>query len=197
MKPYAGLILTEEQSEVVKAILGSGDVVARAGAGSGKTRTLVEAYVLLLDSMKSTANPFDRILAITFTNEAAYNLRKSLFRRSGNDVKALLTDSVSTIHSFCNTILASHLLELSINPSYEIADENSMLTESMESIEGIVSAHLQSDGELREFISNYGYSNFGQNCLASSLLRIYSSLRLRGIMRKDLEQLLSRSVPLT
>ncbi len=194
MKPYAGLILTEEQSEVVKAILGSGDVVARAGAGSGKTRTLVEAYVLLLNSMKSTANPFDRILAITFTNEAAYNLRKSLFRRSGNDVRALLTDSISTIHSFCNSILASHLLELSINPSYEIADENSMLTESMESIEGIVSAHLQADGELREFISNYGYANFGQNCLASSLLRIYSSLRLRGVMRKELEQLLSRGV---
>ena len=68
MRPDAGLTLTEEQSGVVKAILGSGDVVARAGAGSGKTRTLVEAYVLLLNSMKNTANPFDRILAITFTN---------------------------------------------------------------------------------------------------------------------------------
>ncbi len=179
--------LTLEQEAVVSSIVAGKNVVARAGAGSGKTLTLVEAYASLVSGMKDAANPFERILAITFTNEAAYNLKKSLFRRCDNDVRALLTDSISTIHSFCNAILASHLVELSINPAYEIADENSIMEEAHESIDGIVSDHFGTDSELREVISAYGYDGNGGSCFRQALLRIYASARVRGMTARELE----------
>lgn len=185
-------LLTSEQSAVVEAIVKGERVVAKAGAGSGKTRTLVESYARLLQIMKDERNPFDRILAITFTNEGAYKLKKSIYERTGGDVRALLTDNISTIHSFCNTVLSSHLIELAINPGYEIVEESMAAEAAYAVIDEITSASYSSDKELRDIISYYGYEGGGRGGIKEMIYGTYGSMRMQGVMREEAERVLEK-----
>lgn len=82
------------------AVLQAGNVVLRAGPGSGKTRTLVAriAYVL-----QTQISPFRGVACITYTNSAAEEIRRRVLRSGGSPRSRL---SCSTVHSFClNEIL--------------------------------------------------------------------------------------------
>ncbi len=191
MEEHGKCGLTDEQLAVVEAITAGKMVLAKAGAGSGKTKTLVEAYARLVEKAKDAANPFDRILAITFTNEAAYKLKKAVFDRTDSDVRALLTDNISTIHSFCNSVLSAHLVELSIKPSYVIADEGSVTEAAFGIIDRIASAAYGADEELRRLIAAYGYDAIGRSGFRQALYGIYSAMRMQGIRERELESLLA------
>lgn len=184
--------MTGEQMRVVESILAGERVMAKAGAGSGKTMTLVEAYASLIGRMQGVANPYDRILAITFTNEAAYNLRKSIFGRTGGDVRALLTDNIATIHSFCNTILSSHLVELSISPDYQISDDEGVRDDAFRVIDEIVSQEFSRDEELRECIASYGYEGSARTSVREAIYRAYCAVREQGTRLEDAEDVLAR-----
>lgn len=111
------------------------DVVVTAGAGSGKTRTLVARYASLLADGCSPRN----VAAITFTKKAAREMR-SRVRQSVNDL-ARLSDSdterqhwvalnaemdsarIGTIHSLCTEILRAHPAEAGIDPKFDVIDE--------------------------------------------------------------------------
>lgn len=89
---------TLNQEQHLAATTLTGPVVIIAGAGSGKTKTLIERIDNLVASGVNPAN----ILAITFTNKAANELRERI---------SLTAKSVhaSTIHSLCVTILRQYL----------------------------------------------------------------------------------------
>lgn len=185
--------LTDQQRRVLGAIMEGRRVVAKASAGSGKTRTLVEAYCGLVGELQGGGNPYDRVLAITFTNEAAYNLKKAIFRRSGGDMRALLSESISTIHSFCNSVLASNLYDLKINPDYEILDEGASREDAFGIIDDIVSGSVESDDGLSAFIEGYGYDR-GENSFREALYGIYSAMRKQGISVEDASSRLQSGV---
>jgi DNA helicase-2/ATP-dependent DNA helicase PcrA len=88
-------------AEQRKAVLHNGNVVLRAGPGSGKTRTLVARAAYLLE----TEIPLFRGLAcITYTNAAADEIRRRVAKNHGVRVTDRLV--CSTVHSFClNEIL--------------------------------------------------------------------------------------------
>ncbi|MGI6136513.1 MAG: UvrD-helicase domain-containing protein [Clostridiales bacterium] len=95
--------LNESQIEAVECT--EGPVLVLAGAGSGKTRVLTHRVAhLVLNKGVSSA----RILAITFTNKATNEMRERLDNLLGDNHMVW----ISTIHSFCVSVLRSHISKL-------------------------------------------------------------------------------------
>jgi ATP-dependent helicase/nuclease subunit A len=96
----------------------------RAGAGSGKTRVLVERF---LAAVQEDGLPVDRILAITFTEKAAAELRSRVRERllaAGDREAARQAEAaaISTIHGFCSRLLRSHALDAGLDPDFRVLD---------------------------------------------------------------------------
>ena len=99
--------LTREQAAVVADR--NADILVSAGAGSGKTRVLVERYVALLADCR-----IPEIAAVTFTDAAATEMRERVRRevRSRPELAGHLPDIdqavIGTIHSLCLQVLREH-----------------------------------------------------------------------------------------
>lgn len=95
--------LNKQQQEVVKKSIDKNTVVV-AGAGSGKTRVLVERVQYLLESGKSST---DEIMVVTFTNKASNELKERLGTVKINNVPITNVKNmwVGTFHSICVRII--------------------------------------------------------------------------------------------
>ena len=100
MSNYLGK-LNNEQLEAVKQT--EGPVLVLAGAGSGKTRVLTSRIAYILEN--NLCYP-SQILAITFTNKAANEMRERVVNEIGEDANAMW---ISTIHSMCLRILRASI----------------------------------------------------------------------------------------
>ncbi|MBV8985063.1 MAG: ATP-dependent helicase, partial [Acidimicrobiia bacterium] len=80
-----------------------------AGAGAGKTSVMAERILWLVEQRLARA---DEILALTFTNKAAFNLKEKVRQRLGADADV----TVATYHSFGQMVIADHALELDLAP---------------------------------------------------------------------------------
>lgn len=115
-------LLTEEQKIAVEVL--DQPMVLSAGAGSGKTTVLVERYVALVRSGLDPAS----ILCLTFTNEAAGELRERIVKRLAQlEIGQETIDSIEnspwigTIHSFCYTVLDTYGSLIQLPPIEEIS----------------------------------------------------------------------------
>jgi ATP-dependent helicase/nuclease subunit A len=114
-------------------------VFCEAGAGTGKTRVLVDRYC---DAISEDGIEVDRILAFTFTERAAAELRtrirRDLAARARNareagerDLAEALAHAaraterawVMTMHAFCRRLLAAHPLAAGLDPRFRVLDE--------------------------------------------------------------------------
>jgi ATP-dependent helicase/nuclease subunit A len=118
-----GRAFTAEQSEAVRRREGS--LLLEANAGSGKTSVLVERFVrsVLEDGVRPA-----RILAITFTERAAGELRarvRQRFVELGRRDAARETEAawISTIHGFCTRVLRAHAVAAGLDPQFTVLDE--------------------------------------------------------------------------
>jgi ATP-dependent DNA helicase UvrD/PcrA len=93
-----------------------GPVLVVAGAGSGKTRVLTHRIAWLIEQGIS---PFS-IIAITFTNKAADEMKRRVVALVGGPAEAMW---VSTFHSACVRILRREAQRLGIRPSFSIYDQ--------------------------------------------------------------------------
>jgi DNA helicase II / ATP-dependent DNA helicase PcrA len=96
---------------VASLLTWGGLVMILAGAGSGKTRTLVARIQYLLE--EKNVSPF-QVLAVTFSNKAAREMRERLAANTHVNVGAL---QVTTFHAFCAKVL--HRL-LPMNPAQPV-----------------------------------------------------------------------------
>lgn len=115
--------LTDEQERAVETRQGS--LLLAAGAGSGKTSVLVERFVR---AVREDGVAPGRILAITFTERAAGELRQRVRLRMlelGEREAARETEAanVCTFHSFCARLLRIHPIEAGVEPGFEILEE--------------------------------------------------------------------------
>lgn len=94
-----------------------GPLLVVAGAGSGKTRVIVERIVHLLSSGISE----EKILALTFTNKAAKEMKERIFARTAQNILAL------TFHSFGAMILREAGSSIGICPGFVIYDTEESL----------------------------------------------------------------------
>src|SRR6187200_2074125 len=107
--------LNEPQREAV--VHGEGPLLILAGAGSGKTRVLTHRIAYLLRT--GQARPSE-ILAITFTNKAAAEMRERVESLVGRATRAMW---VTTFHSACARMLRADAERLGYSRSFTIYDE--------------------------------------------------------------------------
>jgi len=112
--------LNDRQKEAV--LYNDGPLLIIAGAGAGKTKTLTTKIAYLIE--ECGVSPYS-ILAITFTNKAAKEMKDRLFMTIGNDVKKL---TVSTFHSFGLKLLRENYERLGYDKNFVIMDSDDSLT---------------------------------------------------------------------
>jgi DNA helicase-2/ATP-dependent DNA helicase PcrA len=95
-----------------------GPLLVLAGAGSGKTRVITYRIAYLLQERKI---PPYAILAVTFTNKAAGEMRERVIGLTGKEGRAVW---ISTFHSACVRILRQHIEKLGISRHFSIFDDN-------------------------------------------------------------------------
>ena len=115
--------LTSEQAGIV--VERGRDMLVTAGAGSGKTRVLVERYVSLLREHR-----ISEMAAVTFTDAAATEMRErvrkeiltrdELSHHRGDIDEAI----IGTIHSLCLRVLREHPVEAAIDPASRVLSDD-------------------------------------------------------------------------
>ena len=112
--------LNDKQREAV--LYNEGPLLIIAGAGAGKTKTLTTKIAFLIEEKE--VSPYN-ILAITFTNKAAKEMKDRIFMQIGNVAKKL---QVSTFHSFGLKLLRENYNILGYDKNFVIMDSDDSLT---------------------------------------------------------------------
>lgn len=113
--------LNPEQIKAVKQV--QGPVLVLAGAGSGKTKALTHRIAYLMNDQK--IDPMN-ILAITFTNKAAEEIRNRVKKLTG--IKSDKHLNISTFHALCAKLLRRECHLLGYERSFSILDSEAQLT---------------------------------------------------------------------
>ncbi|MGN0419651.1 MAG: helicase-exonuclease AddAB subunit AddA [Acetatifactor sp.] len=124
---------TPDQQKVID--LRDCNILVSAAAGSGKTAVLVERIVGMVCEGEAPLD-IDRMLIVTFTNAAAAEMRERISRGIEKRLEADPENShlqrqatlihnamITTIHSFCLSLLKNHFHEIGLDPAFRIADE--------------------------------------------------------------------------
>ena len=112
--------LNDIQKEAV--VTTDGPILILAGPGSGKTRVITYKIAYLLEKKK--AHPWE-ILAITFTNKAAKEMKNRLSVLIDSDIKSM---QISTFHSFGLRIIKENYDFFGLKSSFTILDENDSIS---------------------------------------------------------------------
>ncbi|HYF96925.1 MAG TPA: UvrD-helicase domain-containing protein [Patescibacteria group bacterium] len=195
--------LNEEQQRAVRTT--EGPLLIQAGAGSGKTKTLTHRIAHIIDS--GLATPYE-ILAVTFTNKAAKEMRKRLADLVGHDHedKSFLP-FMGTFHSICVRLLRMDGQHIGVPRNFVIFDESDRLSAIKQAckelkideksnlpraIAGLIS------GAKNELIGPSEYQNFASTPLqktASEIFPIYEKT-LKDASALDFDDLIGRTVQL-
>ena len=158
---------TPQQQEAISTL--DRNVSVSAGAGSGKTRVLVERFLKILQERKATAQ---EILAITFTRKAAREMRervqKGILDRLGAaaepEEKAYWQEQlqladrapITTIDSFCSQVLRENPVEAGLDPNFAVKEEYQIRAFREETAQAFVQKEIQQqDGDLAALLDLY------------------------------------------
>ncbi len=147
---------TDEQSQAIHTL--DQNLVVLAGAGSGKTSVLVNRYLHLLE--QNPEWPIASIVAITFTEKAAKEMRArvqdAIDKRAETPGTArdqwvnrqgeLDSARISTIHSLCAMLLRANAAEAGVDPAFQVMEEADAALLAEEAIE-LAMIDLASDAD--------------------------------------------------
>jgi ATP-dependent exoDNAse (exonuclease V) beta subunit len=173
---------TPEQRAAIEAT--GAEALVEAGAGTGKTGVIVDRYCRLV--CEQGVSP-DAILAFTFTDKAAAELRQriraEIERRaeSGSDrARGLLPGLggswVTTIHGFCNRLLSAHPVAVGIDPRFRVLDAPEAERAAGEAFDEALEAFLAGGDRERESTA----AAFDIAGLRGMVLGAHAELRSRG-----------------
>jgi ATP-dependent helicase/nuclease subunit A len=172
-----------------------------AGPGAGKTFVLVERYLEILRAKKVSV---ENIVAITFTNRAANEMRQrvrdridGLLRTSSDKERqtwlrhkrTLEGAVITTIHGFCSRMLHEFPVEANIDPQFVLLDEHQsiMMLEAVVE-EALADALHSGDETILQFTQGTGRA-----ALASALGELHRKYRDQGLSLDRIEQLTSEA----
>lgn len=152
------------------------DVCVVAGPGSGKTRVLVERFRWLVESQG--VSPL-QILTITFTEKAAYEIRRRLaaaFAADASRRQELERAPVGTIHAFCTRLLKENAVAAGLDPDFSILDERDAQLLLNDAVHEAWNRLFASDrGRLTRL-----YQRWDTPDPAAALASLYRKVRLEG-----------------
>jgi ATP-dependent exoDNAse (exonuclease V) beta subunit len=181
---------TPEQAAAIAAR--GHDVLLEAGAGTGKTGVMVDRYCRLV--CDAGLSP-DAILAFTFTDKAAAELRQriraELARRAeaGSERAAAALAGiggawVTTIHGFCNRVLAAHPVAAGVDPGFRVLDAPEAARAAREAFDDALVEFL-ADGDAAK---EETVAAFDVESLRGTIAAIHDELRSRSIPRPALPE---------
>ena len=167
--------LNAEQQAAVDA---RGTVFVSAGAGTGKTKVLVERFAR---AVCDEGLDVESILVITYTEKAAGELRSRIRARlaeAGRPELARALDGawISTIHGFCHRLLRSHPFAAGVDPRFRVLDDSQGRVLRSEAFTAALDVFCAGDDRDRlRLLAVYGASN-----LRRMLIGVYETLRAAG-----------------
>lgn len=177
--------LNDRQKEAVN--ITDGPLLVLAGAGSGKTKVLTTKVAkLIIDNKIDPSN----ILAITFTNKAAKEMKQRILSMVG-DIGYKI--QISTFHSFGLNILKKHYDKLKLSKNFTIldSDDSSILIknilkdmnsdENYKAIKNIISNNKNA------LIDSYEYERFVSNDFEELVLEVYRKYENRLIKNNSVD----------
>ena len=177
--------LTPEQQAAVDSR--NENLLLAAAAGSGKTRTLVERVINLLED---NACQVDEMLIVTFTNAAAQEMRSriqnALMKRLEDEFDSqrqvqlerqiilLGGAQISTFHSFCQSVLRRNFARIDLDPKFRNADDNELSLLKNEVIEEIFEENYSSGAEaFKNFTDEFGGTVNGDETLHAMIIDLH------------------------
>ncbi len=163
------------------------NLLVAAAAGSGKTAVLVERIIRQILAGECDV---DRLLVVTFTHAAAEEMRmriESALRKQLEQEKdekqqerlerqmiLLSGASISTLHSFCQTVIRQNFSAIDLDPEFRLAGEQELRLMQQEVMEEIFEAEYErgDEGFLR-FVDHFGGNERGDEKLYHHVLRLY------------------------
>jgi len=178
---------THDQQDAADVSKRQLDACIVAGPGSGKTTVLVEYFRRLV---AEGVDPL-RILAITFTEKAAGNMRKKLAAafEDKNELRAHLERAwVSTVHGFCARLLHENAVFAGVDPEFRVADERDAWRMQHDSMAAAIDAVLEEHpAAVRALIRGLSSPDFEE-----AVLSAYDAMRGAGTR---IEQLAGFAAP--
>ncbi len=192
---------TEKQQEVISRR--DRNILVSAAAGSGKTAVLVERIIQrILDERQKI--DIDRILVVTFTNAAAAEMReriadaieKKLEEEPGN--AHLLRQSslihnarITTIHSFCQSVIRNYFYKINLEPSFRIGDEGEISLLKSDVLDSLLEEkYAKGEENFLAFADRYS-SDKNDKPLKEAILRVYEYAMSEPWPKKWLEEALA------
>ena len=162
-----GVKWTEEQQKVID--LRDRNILVSAAAGSGKTAVLVERIIQRLTDERDPVD-VDKLLIVTFTEAAAAEMKerigaaieKKLSERPGDthlEQQATLIHSaaITTIHSFCLSVIREHFHVIGIDPGFRIAEEGELKLLKQDVLEEMLEeCYASEEKTFIEFVEKFG-----------------------------------------
>jgi ATP-dependent helicase/nuclease subunit A len=185
VRAVSAVTLTDEQALAV--VRRSEPLLLAAAAGSGKTSVLVERFVA---AVREDGVAPARILAITFTERAAGELRARVRARllelgerdAARDTEAAF---VGTFHGFCARVLRAHSLAAGLDPGFAILDDGLAGRLREQAFAGALREFLDGEGtDAVDLLAAYGVDRVG-----AMLAHVHAELRSRGQRLPRLPQL--------
>ena len=179
---------TPEQRTAIEAA--ARRVIVEAGAGTGKTGVMVERYCRL--ACDEGVSP-DAILAITFTDKAAAELRQRVRAelaaraQAGSErARELLAGVgaawITTIHGFCHRVLAAHPVAAGVDPRFTVLDPAETDRAAREAFDAALEGFLAADEPDREET----VAGYGIDALRGMIVGAHAELRSRGVREPQL-----------
>src|ERR1043166_6788281 len=148
--------LTDSQQQAIRQ---RGNVLVVAGAGTGKTSTLVHRCVALLLEENCS---LEQILMVTFTEAAAAEMRSRIraqllklqaglpaesaqTEKARQQLALLDTANICTLHSFCLQLIRAHFYQLGLDPALHVLDEKQTGPIIASTLDGLFTQYYASD----------------------------------------------------
>jgi ATP-dependent helicase/nuclease subunit A len=198
--------LTPSQRQAVAA---RGNVLVMAGAGTGKTHTLVERCLHCLCEEQPPAS-LEEILVVTFTEAAAAEMRRRLREQLEEKLRAAPdeprwaeqlalfdTAHIGTLHGFCLKLVREHFHELGLDPQLAVLDVGEARLLANETLDEELQEHYAGQNELAEAVQKLIqiYGGGRDQAIRQLVLRLHHYAQTRpdadGWLAQQIEQFAS------